>query len=183
MINMVLWGEIMFKDMMSAILATPEGKRLFRISALVLACLLALNLIALLFIATHRAYYNAEINIWGFVIGPVPGGGSGKTSEPADAPNLDLSNVWLEWRTPSRTWSTDAECEEDLKSAISSMQLSNLKKSEKLFWGEKEGAMVLLSCFGESAVQGSVASVVVFGKEEGATAAVRSFMAMMSGTN
>ncbi|MBB2720579.1 UNVERIFIED_ORG: hypothetical protein GGD48_005866 [Rhizobium etli] len=173
----------MFKDMMSALLATSEGRRLFRIFALVLVCVLALNLLALLFIATHRAYNNAEINLWGFVIGPTPGGGSGRTTNKADAPNLDLSNVWFEWRTPSRSWRTDADCEEDLKTAISSMQLSKLEKSEKLFWGEKDGALVLLSCSGENADQGSLASVVVFGKEEGATAAVRSFMAMMSGTN
>ncbi|NKL66283.1 hypothetical protein [Rhizobium leguminosarum] len=170
----------MFEELISSLLKTEGDRRSFRRVILVLLWFLVTCLVVLLAIGTHRAYNNAEINLWGFVIGPAPGGGGGKT---ADAPNLDLSNVWFEWRTPSRSWDTDAECEEDLKSTISSMQLSGLKKSEKLFWGEKDGAMVLLSCFGESADHGSMASVVVFGKEKGATSAVRSFMAMMGGAN
>ncbi|NNU67596.1 hypothetical protein G9X67_20255 [Rhizobium sp. WYCCWR 11152] len=184
MINAISGVGLMIKDAMSAILETPEGRRYFRFAIQVILSLLVVYLVALLLIAVHRGSNNAPINVWGLDIGAIPDGGSGKTDEGTnDAPNLDLRNAYFEWRTPDRVWETDASCEIDLREALKAMQLSRFDKSEKLFSGEKDGALILASCYGENAGRGSMASVVAFGKEDGARESIGTFLAMTGVTN
>lgn len=168
----------MFKDAMAALLETPEGRRLFRVSTHVLLGILIIYLATLLAIAGHRAYYNAHINVWGLDIGPVPDGGGGATDKTADT--SDVHNIFFEWRTANQTWETDAECEAALKPALASMKLSEIAKNEGLFFGKTKAGMVLASCYGEYLGQPAVASVVSFGKEEDVRSSAATFLAMMS---
>ncbi|MBY5442737.1 hypothetical protein HFO93_04455 [Rhizobium leguminosarum] len=179
MINAISGVGLMIKDAMSAILETPEGRRYFRFAILVTLSLLVLCLVSLLWITVQRGYNNAPINVWGLDIGAIPSGGSGKTEErTTDAANPDLHNVYFEWRTPDRVWETDGSCEIDLIEALKPVQLSSFKKSGELFSGEKDGALILASCYGEKAGRGSMASVVAFGKKEGAKESIDTFLAM-----
>lgn len=185
MINATISGVgLMIKDAMSAILETPLGRRYFRFAIQVILSLLVLYLLALLWIAVDRGLHNARINVWGFDIGAIPDGGSGKTDgRTTDAPNPDPHDAYFEWRTPDLVWKTDASCEINLREALKAMQLSGLKKSEKLFSGEKGGALILASCYGENAGRGSMASVVAFGKKDSARESIETFLAMAGGTN
>ena len=174
----------MLQQALAALLETPEGRRYFRVTTLVLVCILVMYLMTLLAIAAHRGYNNAIITVWGIVIGP--GGGVVVRDEGSDASEAQsvasvcAHDLSFEWRTASQTWPTDAECEADLKVALAAMKLSDLDKNGAMFFGNTKEGVVLASCYGENLGSTASASVVSFGKGEDVRSSAASFLAMMS---
>ncbi|RWO49231.1 hypothetical protein [Mesorhizobium sp.] len=136
----------MLKEIIAALLETPESRVYFRTLSKVVAALVCFFVVCVVALIGYRVHHNARVELPFIVIDPIPDRADKPPEQPAPEPS-DIHGAGFINLMIGHIFNNQAACVDEVKTALSTMQLRGIGNNEGVVWARTKKGWLIVGCY------------------------------------